>query len=182
MEWLTLAWKFLRGIPREVWVLLVFLAAVAFAVGYYQNAKNEAFKAGEAARQVLWDEAVARGREEIARLDRENAAHEAKARAEAVAIGENRRRDLQDAIAERDRTVAGLRAGTVRLQDKWAACVSQAEAGNTSDPAGRPDGADELRREIAGQISEADDADSKVKRLQEFVQVQQKLCEAVAGP
>lgn len=184
MEWLTLAAA--KAFIKRAWPLLLLILFGLLVVGALMiqtSRERAAFKAGDkagAARvQKGWDAAVARGKEEIARIDRENAAAEATAKAEGEAIGEKRRRDLQDSIAERDRTIAGLRAGTVRLQDRWASCVPQAQAGDAADLSSGPVRADELRREIAEQISEADDADSRHARLVEFVQVQQKLCEAV---
>lgn len=174
---------FFRAIPLWAWLAFAVLAA-AFVYGERKESQGmtRGLAKGLAERdkvQAAWNLAVARGKEEIARIDRENAAAEATAKAEGEAIGERRRRDLQDSIAERDRTIAGLRAGTVRLQDRWASCVSQAQAGDAADLSSGPVRADELRREIAEQISEADDADSRHARLVEFVQVQQKLCEAV---
>lgn len=176
MGTLTALWLMLKRVPWKLWAFLA-LGAAFYAYGEWNDRSGH--REGAAEVQGRWDASIARGKEEIARLDRENAASEAKARAEAIAIGESRRRDLQDAIAERDRTIAGLRSGAIKLQDRWASCVSQAQAGDAADLSGGPLRQDELWREIAEQISESDDADSRHARLVEFVQVLRKECEAI---
>jgi hypothetical protein len=165
----------LKGLPWRLIGLVLFGLAVAAAVLYGAHRLKEA---GRDEVRAEWQASIDRGRAEIAELDRQNAAREAEAKAEGIAIGESRARDQRDNLAAKDRLITDLRTGNQRLHDRWQACLSGPQAGDAAAPAGRPDGSDELRREIAGQISEADDADSKVKRLQEFVQVRQKLCEA----
>lgn len=175
---------FFRAIPLWAWLAFAVLAA-AFVYGERKEAQGmeRGLAKGLKERdkvQANWDAAVTRGREEIARLDRENAAAEATAKAEGEAIGEERRRDLQDQLASRDRLIADQRNGIVRLRQQWRGCVSQAEGGGTAETAGGLKPADDLRqRDAADLVRIADDADSKVKRLQEFVQVQKKLCEAI---
>lgn len=188
MEWLTIAAvkAFIKRYGRLLLLILFGLLVVA-ALLIQAGRERSAYKAGEKAGadkvQKNWDKAIARGKEEIARLDRENAAAEAKALAEAIAIGESRSRDLQDAIAERDRTIAGLRAGQLRLRKQWAGCLSAAGARQDAESPAWVDGQAGSREgdalDLAGAVGQsifiADDYDSRVTRLQEFVQVQQEF-------
>lgn len=177
MGWLTLLWALLKRVDWRVYATLAFACAVAAALLY---ARHRWIDEGRAEVQGKWDAAIERGRLEIAELDRQNAAHEATALAEAQNIGEGRVRDLQDELAARDRLIADQRAGTVKLRKLWQGCVSGPQAGDAAEVSGGPVSADELRAESAARIVHyAQDADSKVKRLQEFVQVQQKLCEEI---
>lgn len=177
MGWLTLLWSMLRRVNWRVYAMLAFACAVAAALLY---ARHHWIAEGRAEIQGQWDAAIERGRLEIARLDRENAAREATALAEAQSIGESRNRDLQDQLASEKRLVSDLRSGNIRLRQHWQGCVSQAAADGAAAVPGGSVPADQLRSESAGRIiAAADDADSKVKRLVEFVQVQHKLCEEV---
>lgn len=176
---------FFKGISPKTWRLLLYFALVIAALLYGNHTgKATGLAKGLKERdkvQASWDDAVARGKAAIAEKDRRNAAAQATAFAKGQAIGESRVRDQQDIIEARDRTIAGLRAGSIRLQDRWAACMSGPQAGDAADLSGGPVRADELRREIAEEISEGFDADSKHARLVEFVQVQQEFMKTACG-
>lgn len=185
LSFLKLAGGWIAGIARAlpIWAWIAFAAFVAAFVygevrdngGHARGLREGLEKAAKI--QKAWDEAVERGQREIAELDRQNAAREAQAKAEGIAIGESRVRDLQDQIAAQSRLVADLRSGAIRLRQHWQGCLSQAQAGDAAALPGGPVPAEQLRAESAARIVQyAADADSKVKRLQEFVQVQQKLC------
>lgn len=179
MVWLTLAWKFLRAIPLKTWLLLAFLAAVLACLAYAHRHGTLTERAAQEAKLAAM---IRRGTEAMAEKDRRNAIAQATAFANGQAIGESRARDQRDNLAAKDRLIADLRYGNRRLQDRWQHCLSGPQAGDAADLSGGPVRADELRREIAEEISEGFDADSRHARLVEFVQVQQRLCEAVAGP
>lgn len=172
---------FFRAIPLWAWLAFAVLAA-AFVYGEHKESQGmtRGLAKGLAERdkvQKAWDKAVERGKAAIAAKDAANAIEQAKAFERGQAIGERRVRDQQDIIADRDRLIADQRAGIVRLRQQWRGCVSQAEGGSSAGGAGGPQPADELRATGAADLVRiAADADSKVKRLQEFVQVQQELC------
>lgn len=178
MEWLTiirLAGKWIMTNWR-LCATLAFACAVAAAFLY---ARAKWIEQGRAEERAKFDLIVRKGREEMIKRDLRNAAAQAKAFANGQAIGESRARDQRDNLAAKDRLIADLRSGNRRLQDRWASCVSRAQAGDAADLSGGPVRADELRREIAEQISEADDADSRHARLVEFVQAQQNFMKSV---
>lgn len=178
----------LRAIPPRVWLVLLFLGAVAAAVLYAGHREDVAHKAGlregRAEVQGRWDEAVRLGREEIARLDRENAAKDERARLEAQHIGESRERDHAEDLRERDRLAADLRTGNVRLRQQWRACLSGSQAAGASPVPGGPVQPDPLRGadagDMAGAVAEsafmADDADSRVRRLIQFAGTLRAAC------
>lgn len=171
------AWGLLRRVPWQLWIFL----AVALAFYVYGEGKEAA---GRAAVQAQWDEAVRKGREEIAQLDRENAAKDEQARLQAEAIGVQRERDHWQAINDRNHLVADLRAGQQRLRQQFAACVSRAPAAPVAPVPGGPVPADPVRPadalDMAGAVGEsiylADDADSRVRRLQEYVATLREQC------
>lgn len=177
MGWVTLLWALLKRVDWRLWLLLAFACVCVFALW---KVHREGVETGRSEVQGRWDAAVDRGLLEIAEMNRKNAALEATALADARNIGEGRVRDLQDELAARDRLIADQRVGTVKLRKLWQGCVSRSQAGDAAEVSGGPVPADELRAAGAADLVRiGQDADSKVKRLQEFVQVQQKLCEAV---
>lgn len=182
---------FFRAIPLWAWLAFAVLAA-AFVYGERKESQGMArgLAKGLAERdkvQANWDAAVARGREEIARIDRENAAAEAKAQAEAEAIGEKRNRDLQDAIKDRDSTIARLRTGELRLRKQWVGCLSAAGARQAAAVPSGPVPAADLRSgdaiDLAGAVGQsifiAQRDDSRIARLIEFQDVLRQQCEAI---
>lgn len=176
---------FFRAIPLWAWLAFAVLAA-AFVYG--EHKENQGMARGMAKGlkerdkvQASWDQAVARGKAAIAEKDRLNAIAQARAFERGQAIGERRVRDQQDVIASKDRLIAGLQSGNVRLHDRWKACLSGPQAGDAAAVSGGPVSADELRGEIAGQISEADDADSRIARLIEFQSVLREQAQQTCG-
>jgi hypothetical protein len=180
-------WGLLRRVPWQVWIFLALVAAF-YVYGERKEAAGETY--GRAAVQSQWDEAVARGREEMARLDRENAAKDEHARLEAEAIGVQRERDHWQAITDRNRLVADLRNGNQRLRQQFQACVSQAPATPAGPvpggpvPAGpvRPADARDMAGAVAGSIFIADEAQSKVTRLLGYIGTITAQCGARSTP
>jgi hypothetical protein len=184
---LALALKGLWGLLRRVpWQLWMFLALVLAFYGYGEHKEAAGEERGRAAVQARWDAAVERGRQEIARLDRENAAKDERARLEAEAIGVQRERDHWQAITDRNRLVADLRTGNQQLRQQFRACLSRAPAAPVGPvpggpvPAGpvRPADALDMAGAVAGSIFIADDAESRVNRLLAYVSTLQTQCGA----
>jgi uncharacterized protein involved in exopolysaccharide biosynthesis len=85
------------------------------------------------------------------------------------AIAQQYEQDKTDAQAKADRTIADLRAGTVRLRNEWQGCPARsvpATAGST----GQPDGDAELRAAGAADLVRiAASADAQIRGLQAAV-------------
>ena len=87
--------------------------------------------------------------------------------AELADIAAKYEQEKTDAQAAADRTIADLRAGNVRLQNRWAGCPAVPQAPATS---GQPDGAADDRIESAGRvIRAAAECDAKIRGLQALV-------------
>ncbi|ALN79497.1 hypothetical protein [Lysobacter antibioticus] len=86
----------------------------------------------------------------------------------ANAIAAKYEQEKQDAESNGAAVVAGLRAGTLRLQDRWAGCEARLSA--ASRRAGEPDAEAEDRTASAGRIVRAAaDCDAQVRGLQALV-------------
>jgi uncharacterized protein involved in exopolysaccharide biosynthesis len=90
------------------------------------------------------------------------------------AIAQQYEQDKTDAQAKADRTIADLRAGTVRLRNEWQGCPARgvpATAGST----GQPDAGAELRAKGAGDlIGNAAAADAEIRRLQDILKAERQ--------
>lgn len=182
MWWLAI-WKLLRGINWRVYATLAFACAVAAALLY---ARHRWISEGRAEVQQKWDQAVERGNAEIAAENLKRAAKQATAVAEVKAIGEEHARADRAALAEKDRTIAGLRSGAIRVRKQWAGYLSATQADRNAGSAGGADanadirGADapDLAGAVGGSIYLGDTANAQVIALQGIVRAQQKLCSA----
>lgn len=88
--------------------------------------------------------------------------------ADLAAIAEAHEEDKRNAEAAYERDVADLRAGNVRLQNRWRGCVATSEA--IASGAAEPDAAARDREESAARIVRAArDADDWIKRLQDVI-------------
>jgi hypothetical protein len=180
-------WGLLRRVPWQVWIFLALVAAF-YVYGERKEAAGE--ERGRAEVQAKWDDAVERGRQEMARLDRENAAKDETARLEAEATGVQRERDHWQAITDRNRLVADLRNGNQQLREQFRACLSQAPTPPAAPvpggpvPAGpvRPADARDMAGAVAGSIFIADDAQSRVGRLLEYIGTIKAQCGARSTP
>ena len=129
------------------------IAAAGFAVGHRLAA--EAGESALAKNQSAWDA-------ERAKLANERAtaitAQQTAEQNQAVAINKAAKAYEQgkaDAEASNAAVVAGLRDGTLRLRDQWAACKATSAA-VSSAPSGRePDGSADDRNASAGRIVRA---------------------------
>lgn len=85
-------------------------------------------------------------------------------------IAEQYEQDKINAQAKADAVIADLRAGAIRLQDKWAGCPSPRLPGIDPRPT-EPDAAEQGRIESAARIvSAAAACDAQVKGLQAVVE------------
>lgn len=177
MSWLLVLKAIGAGIRKVPWQLWAFLA-LALAFWWYGEHRHSQ---GRAEVQSEWDEAVERGRQEIARLDAENAAKDEAARVAAQHIGESRARDQRENENGKDRLIADLRAGNRQLRQQFQACLPDSKAATAPAVPGGPVRADPVRPadavDLAGAVGEsvliADDADSRHARLIEYVRVLQ---------
>jgi hypothetical protein len=142
------------------------LFALGFAAGHHVAAQSGAIKlAAVAATNAQRAQHVA----ELAEKASEQArAAEHEQAAGIAAIDSQHEQDMQNAKANADRTIAGLRAGTIRLRAEWSCTPALAtEVSRAAGGAGEPDAAAQLRAEGAGHlIGNADEADAEIKALQ----------------
>lgn len=88
-----------------------------------------------------------------------------------IAATVNHTETLRRVETERSRLVAGLLAGTDRLQDRWAGCVSA--AASSAGGAGLADGGARDRAESAGRIvAAAAQCDAQVAGLQSILKAE----------
>ncbi len=161
--------RWLVGTERGRYVLLA--AALTGAWLWYrgslleqgaQQCKAEAQAQAEATRLAV---AKAQTRGAIAALDSYMAGAAAQA-----AIGAQLEKDHAAALAAKNRTIAGLRAGTLQLREHWACAVPAPDAGGPAAAGAGSDDAAERRREGAGDLVQvADDADGRLRACQATV-------------
>ena len=149
---------------------LVVILALALALGYAlwgkSRADNRADRAQEAAERT-----AAQLRDTTAALETERGhtqrLHEIAAKHE---------KDKADAEAAADRTIAGLRAGTVQLRQHWQGCVATSRLSAAESAAGFADDAARLRAEGAGALVRlADQCDAQVRGLQAVVMADREV-------
>lgn len=112
LDGLKAVWGWLTGLPWQVWAGLALCVALwGFGHWRYNAGQDEVqtrWDAAEVAHKALYDEMAAQ-----ARVD------EARWRADYDAAVSRLTKENDDAAAEHDRVVAGLRAGTVRLRSRF---------------------------------------------------------------
>jgi len=134
-------------------IIFAVIAAIVFGSGYYVahlSGVRDLAKATSA-----WDKA--RAELERKRADAEASQRKAE-QGQATAISkaaENYEKGKSDAEDDASKTVADLRAGTVRLRDQWATCKATAAALSSTPGGHRADGEDRLREESIGRILRA---------------------------
>lgn len=83
--------------------------------------------------------------------------------------------DKRNAQESADRLVADLRAGTVRLQNRWAGCQATASVSSAAASAAELDAEAADRAASASRIVQAArDADDQIRRLQQVVEADRK--------
>lgn len=152
-------WNWLRSVPWQVWAALGLCVAL-WAFGHWR------YNAGQAEVQTRWDAAEA-VHEANAKAAREAAAiTEARYRADYAAAAAKFNQENADALAERDAVIAGLRAGTVRLRERFK--CPPASLPGTSPGAGGSDGASGgglLDEDAEFLVRFAGEADTAARRL-----------------
>ena len=145
-----------------VGLLVAFLVAVVVALTYRGSALDAKAELGLVQRDLRATEDALRNSE------RRREAEQVRAQRmyEIAAQAEQERIDAQAAA---DRTIADLRAGTVRLREHWQGCPEPRLPG--VDPApGEPDAAPDRRAEGAGAIVRAAaECDAQVRGLQRVI-------------
>lgn len=87
----------------------------------------------------------------------------------ANAIAAKYEQDKIDAEAAAKRTADDLRAGNLRLRERWQGCEAR-RVPNANGAAGQPDASAEDRAESAGRIVRAArEADDQIRALQDFI-------------
>ena len=108
--------------------------------------------------------------EKIARFEVEARATEQRHAADLTRIGREHKEAMTDAQAAADRLVADLRAGNVRLQDRWRGCVAASGVPGSAGSAAGSDAGARDREESAGRIVlAARQCDAQVKGLQAVI-------------
>jgi hypothetical protein len=176
MTWLAV-WAFLKRIPWPLWAFL----AIVLAFWWYGEHKESS---GKAQVRAEWAQAVRKGREEIARLDQQNAADDERARILTDGIKRQTDHDNAMALAAKDRTITGLRTGTIQLRRQFQACLSDTQAAGAAPGADEPDpgpglrGADTL--DMAGAVGRSifagDEADAQIRGWTAYADVLREQC------
>ena len=143
---------------------LLVVAAIAGGVGYWQGGKHAATAAELAMAEHLAADRKAESdhKDKIRQLEQDLATAQA-------GVSEAYEKGKGDAEATGAAVTAGLRAGNLRLQQRWAGCEKQRLSDATA-PAGEPDAAAGDREESAGRIVRAAaQCDAQVRGLQELL-------------
>lgn len=143
---------------------LLVVAAIAGGVGYWQGGKHAATAAELAMAEHLAADRKAESdhKDKIRQLEQDLATAQA-------GVSEAYEKGKGDAEATGAAVTADLRAGNLRLQQRWAGCEKQRLSDATA-PAGEPDAAAGDREESAGRIVRAAaQCDAQVRGLQELL-------------
>ena len=143
---------------------LLVVAAIAGGVGYWQGGKHAATAAELAMAEHLAADRKAESdhKDKIRQLEQDLATAQA-------GVSEAYEKGKKDAEAAGAAVTADLRAGNLRLQQRWAGCEKQRLSDATA-PAGEPDAAAGDREESAGRIVRAAaQCDAQVRGLQELL-------------
>lgn len=143
------------------------LASLAF--GGVQCSQKQAARTEAAEAQTELAEYRQEAAEAIARFEVEARATEQRHAADMTRIGREHREELNDAQTAADRLVSDLRAGNVRLQERWRGCAAAQVPGAGGTSGGADAGADD-RSESAGRVVRAAaECDAQVKGLQSVI-------------
>lgn len=163
-------WLALKGAWATIRAVLFLALALWFGLFMRQCGRNE--RAAEVERlKAQHAEARARSAEALAKLATDYRDRERQMGDDFIAATVNHTETLRRVETERSRLVAGLLAGTDRLQDRWAGCVSA--AASSAAGAGASDGGARDRAESAGRIvAAAAQCDAQVAGLQSILKAE----------
>lgn len=143
---------------------LLVVAAIAGGVGYWQGSKHAKTAADLAMAEHLATDRKAESdhRDKVRQLEQDLAASQ-------TDVSEAYEKGKKDAEATGAAVTAGLRAGNLRLQQRWAGCETQ-RLSDAAAVAGELDAAARDREESAGRIVRAAaQCDAQVRGLQELL-------------
>jgi hypothetical protein len=160
---LGVVWGFLKSLPWQVWA-----AAGALVIGLWWGEHRHA--EGKAEVQAEWniEKAVMREAYEAARRQGIEAKKKRQARGRWILT--ELAKEKADALASRDRVIADLRTGALRLRNHWT-CPAGVPAAGTPTAAGRSDAAADLRAAGAGDLVRLGaDADRLLRACQRVIE------------
>ncbi|GIV03788.1 MAG: hypothetical protein KatS3mg015_2618 [Fimbriimonadales bacterium] len=145
-------------------VVALLVAAIAGVVGYWQGGKH----AATAAELAMAEHLAADRKAESDHKDKVRQLEQALAEAQAD-VSEAYEKGKKDAEATSAAVIANLRAGNLRLQQRWAGCETQ-RLSDAAALAAEPDATARDREESAGRIVRAAaECDAQVRGLQELL-------------
>jgi hypothetical protein len=145
-------------------VVALLVAAIAGVVGYWQGGKH----ATMAAELAMAEHLAADRKAESDHKDKVRQLEQALAEAQA-GVSEAYEKGKKDAEATSAAVIANLRAGNLRLQQRWAGCETQ-RLSDTAALAAELDATARDREESAGRIVRAAaECDAQVRGLQELL-------------
>lgn len=140
--------------------------------------RAEAFTAGRAAERAATQQreqarALAAAKRELALTA---AARDAERRHAAALLQLDARhaKELADATTARDRTIADLRSGALRLRREWT-CPTDGAAATAADPGGAVDAAELRRQGAADLVRLLDEADADIRYWQDVARADRAL-------
>lgn len=161
-------------------VILAVAVAAGFAAGHHVASQAGAVKLAAFTEQNAKDaQHVA---ELTAKAEQSARAAEHASADQIASIDAIHQREMSDAQAAADRTIADLRAGNLRLRAEWS-CTSvlAADVAKAAAGAGQPDAAADLRATGASHlVRNADEADSTIRALQATVKADRALLDGPA--
>lgn len=158
MTWLLIAWKWLSGLPKEVYFAI--FAALMLWLAY-----SAAYHRGANAVQTEWDAERAQNKLAADAQKAEAAAKEAKDAAAFSLLADNLRKENERAKQDADRTIADLRRGSLRVREALR-CPSPV-SGTPANSAGNNDegGAYVSRQNQEFFLRIGDEADRAARKL-----------------
>lgn len=151
-------------------VALLWWAAVAPRIALSEErAAHAATKADHAEAEAVAAGAIARFEQQAREMEHRHAA-------DMERIGREHLEQLTNAQAESDRLVADLRAGTVRLQERWRGCGASTDVPDPLAGTAAPDAAAIDREESASRIVRAAaECDAQVRGLQAVIRADREM-------
>lgn len=141
-------------------ILLAAVLACAYVKGHHDGAESGAVKVAQQSAKTAND-AAKRASAAVVAIQAARSKEQWWASAFANADAQNQK-DMRDAQADYDRTVADLRAGNLRLRAQWR-CPMSAAANADSGGSG---GSDDWQTSAGRIVRAADQCDAQVRRLQ----------------
>lgn len=140
--------------------------ALAFGAGWYAGHAPGAAKAAKA--QTAMAEMQRDAAQQVAAAEQMAREAEHRHAADMARIGKEHQEALTHAQTAADRLVRDLRAGTVRLQERWRGCA--ADLSRVAGTAGQTDdGSDDRGQSVGRIVRAAAECDAQVRGLQSVI-------------